>query len=70
MNPTHPCIQELSQVLLERLGSEAIAFMPVSAALLTDPPHLHDELVFIDAISREMFQSVSNQRAAHGRSPT
>jgi hypothetical protein len=50
-------IQELSQVLLERLGSDAIAFMPVSAAQLTDLPHLHDELLFIDGISREIFQS-------------
>jgi hypothetical protein len=49
-------LQELSQVLLERLGGEDIMFEPVSAGQLTGLAHLHEELLWVDGFSRDMFR--------------
>jgi hypothetical protein len=49
-------LQELSQVLFERQGSEDRMFQPVSAGQLTELAHLHEELLWVDGFSREMFK--------------
>jgi hypothetical protein len=49
-------IQELSQVLLERLGGEDRMFEPVSAGQLTELAQLHEELLRVDVFSTEMFK--------------
>jgi hypothetical protein len=49
-------IQELSQVLLERLGGEEIMFHPVSAGQLTDLAKLYEELLWVDSFSSTSFR--------------
>ena len=49
-------LQELSQVLFERLGSEDIVFEPVSAGQLTELAQLHEELLWVDGFSRDRFR--------------
>jgi hypothetical protein len=49
-------LQELSQVLFERLGCEDRVFEPVSAGHLTELAHLHEELLWVDGFSRQMFR--------------
>ena len=49
-------IQELSQVLWERLGGEDTMFEPVSAGQLTELAQLQEELLWVDGFSREMFK--------------
>jgi hypothetical protein len=49
-------LQELSQVLFERLGCEDRMFPAVSAGQLTDLAHLYDELLWVDGFSRDMFR--------------
>jgi len=43
-------------VLFERQGSEDRMFQPVSAGQLTELAHLHEELLWVDGFSREMFK--------------
>jgi hypothetical protein len=47
-------LQELSQVLLERLGWEDRLFEPVSAREITDLAQLYEELSWVDHFSRAM----------------
>lgn len=49
-------LQELSQVLFERLGGEDRMFVPVAAGKITDLAQLRDELTLIDSFSRDMFR--------------
>ncbi len=49
-------LQELSQVLLERVDGEDRAVEPVSAECIQDLAHLHEELLFVDGCSRDMFR--------------
>ena len=49
-------LQELSQVLLERLGIEDRIFEPVPAGQLTDLSHLYEELTWVDHFSGAMFR--------------
>ncbi len=44
-------LEELSQVLFERTGSEERIFEPVSANLIRDLDWLLDELLFVDTYS-------------------
>lgn len=50
-------LQELSQVLLERTGTEDILFTPVPAGELNDLSGLLEELQFVDAASQEFTRS-------------
>lgn len=50
-------LQELSQVLFERTGSQERAFEPISAELLTGLRNLHEELAFVDSSSESMAAS-------------
>jgi hypothetical protein len=47
-------LQELSQVLLERTGTEDRVFKPVSASELRDLNALYEELDFVDSCSQSM----------------
>ena len=49
-------LQELSQVLFERLGTDERNFEPVSAGEIRDLAYLHKELAWIDGFSRDMFR--------------
>ena len=49
-------LQELSQMLCERLGGQGRVFLPVPAGQLTDLAKLHEELLWVDGFSREMFR--------------
>ena len=57
-DPEHvgDALQELSQVLLERLGIEDRIFEPVPAGQLTDLSHLYEELTWVDHFSGAMFR--------------
>jgi hypothetical protein len=46
-------LQELTQVLVERTGTQERLFEPVSADEIQDLPELHETLKFIDSISEE-----------------
>jgi hypothetical protein len=56
VDPQHVgyAIQELTQILLERTGTEEIYFLPVSPAELTDLDKLREELDFADACSQDL----------------
>jgi hypothetical protein len=47
-------LQELRQVLLERLGCEDAKFPPVSAGLLTELACLYEQLLWAHDLSRDM----------------
>ena len=47
-------LQELSQVLLERTGTEDRGFEPISADEIDGLEKLHEELDFVDALSQDM----------------
>jgi hypothetical protein len=47
-------IQELSQVLFERVGGDARAFHVESPADLEDLSHLYEELLFVSGLSEDM----------------
>ena len=55
-NPEHVgyALQELTQVLLERTGTEDRVFKPVSASELRDLNALYEELDFVDSCSQSM----------------
>jgi hypothetical protein len=50
-------LQELTQVLFERTGSQERMFEPVSAELLTGLRNLHEELALVDSLSESMAAS-------------
>jgi hypothetical protein len=50
-------LQELSQVLFERIDGDARVFQVQSAADLEDLSHLYQELLFVDGASEDMFQA-------------
>jgi hypothetical protein len=47
-------LQELSQVLFERSGSEDRVFEPLPPAQLRDLRRLYEELEFVDGVSKDM----------------
>jgi hypothetical protein len=47
-------VQELSQVLFERTGSEDRVFEPVDANQIGDLPKLYSELQWIDGFSQDL----------------
>jgi hypothetical protein len=49
-------LQELSQVLFERLGCDDRMFPPVSAEQLNGLAELYVELLWVDGFSRNMFR--------------
>ena len=53
-------LQEVSQVLLERTGTEDILFEPVPADQIEDLTKLYVELDFVDSCSQSLY-------ASHGR---
>ena len=61
-NPDHVgyALQELSQVLLERTGTEDRIFEPVSASELRDLKALFVELEFVDSCSETMARDDRN----------
>ena|SRR5690242_19797655 len=58
-NPEHIgyALQELTQVLGERTGSNDRLFEPVPAHEIRDLPWLHEELDFVDSLSQSMMAS-------------
>jgi hypothetical protein len=47
-------LQELSQVLFERSGSDDRMFEPMAAGQLSDLRRLYEELDFVDDVSKDM----------------
>jgi hypothetical protein len=58
-------LQELSQVLFERTGSEEILFSPIAADQIGDLHRLHEELLSVDCGS----QSISSDQSANTNPP-
>jgi hypothetical protein len=58
-NPEHIgyALQELTQVLVERTGSNDRLFEPVPADEIRDLPWLHEELDVVDSLSQSMTAS-------------
>ena len=58
-NPEHIgyALQELTQVLVEKTGSNDRLFEPVSAEEISDLPWLYEELDFVDSLSQSMIAS-------------
>jgi hypothetical protein len=54
-------IQELTQVLVERTGSDKRLFEPVSVEQLNDLPKLYAELDFVDGCSQDMVASAAER---------
>src|SRR4051794_32287229 len=68
-NPEHVgyALQEISQVLVERTGSDEILFEPISAALIEDLEKLLDKLELVDAVSRDMARKDASHSARYAR---
>jgi hypothetical protein len=49
-------LQELSQVLLERTGSDDRLFEPVHAGQIPNLGRLYEELAFVDGASQDMMR--------------
>ena len=67
-NPEHIgyALQELSQVLCERTGSEDRLFPPIAVDRLRDLNHLIEELSLVDAASSDMRLSHPDQSTNPG----
>jgi hypothetical protein len=58
-------LQELSQVLLERTGTENRYFEPIPASLIGGLEKLFEELDFVDGSSQDMARKDANRN--HGQ---
>ena len=58
-------LQELSQVLIERTGTEEIYFEPISTALIGGLEKLHEELDFVDCGSQDLARKDADRN--HGQ---